>query len=270
MAEETIIIVIEAPSGEKFEAAIPCGTKLSKIAADFYEAQGWSIQDPDGRRQRLVVELVNPGNEEETKRLNGDSDICQAGLQDGNTLRIFTEAIAAGPDTISFATNQQLVQLIQKLEDELAAQRQLFSDRIEAIEKRLGDTAASLATLTTTLQQQPAGSRLNDVEQTLTTLSTAFATLSQSLQGQAITFHSLPAEATPQQLYAILTASFNEPELKDLCFALAIPYDNLPGDTLSDKARELISYARRHGRLAELTTSLRQLRPRANWQGKAP
>lgn len=87
-------IIIEAPSGEKFEASIPCDTRISKIAADFYEAQGWATQDQHGHRQRAVVELVNPENEDETKRLNGDDPICQADIQNGDTLRIFSESIA--------------------------------------------------------------------------------------------------------------------------------------------------------------------------------
>jgi ubiquitin-protein ligase len=91
-------IFVEATSGSRFEAEVPCGTKLSKLAADFYESQRWPLQDDRGRGQRAVVELVNPDNPDDTKRLNGDVDICEAGVQDGDTLRIFPESIAGAVD----------------------------------------------------------------------------------------------------------------------------------------------------------------------------
>jgi ubiquitin-protein ligase len=95
--EEFRTITVEAPSGERFEADIPCGTALSKLAADFFEAQGWPTQDRRGRGQRAVVELVHPENPDETKRLSGELDICEA-LVNGDTVRIFPESIAGAVD----------------------------------------------------------------------------------------------------------------------------------------------------------------------------
>ncbi len=92
-------IFVQAPSGEKFEAEIPCGTPLSKLAADFFEAQGWPMQDREGQGQRAVVELANPENPDETKRLNGDDDICESMVEDGDILRIFPESVAGAVDT---------------------------------------------------------------------------------------------------------------------------------------------------------------------------
>jgi hypothetical protein len=60
-----------------------------------------------------------------------------------------------------------------------------------------------------------------------------------------------------------LTSQFSRGELKDLCFDLDIDYENLPGEAKGDKARELIKYAGRHGRLPELITAIQQLRPNA-------
>lgn len=85
-------IIVEAPSGEKFETDIPCNTPISKLAVDF-EAQGWPTEQR-GQRQRAVVELVNPQNPDETKRLNGNGNICEEGVENGDTLRIFSESIA--------------------------------------------------------------------------------------------------------------------------------------------------------------------------------
>jgi ActR/RegA family two-component response regulator len=65
------------------------------------------------------------------------------------------------------------------------------------------------------------------------------------------------------KLRQILTDYFNESELRNLCFDLSVDYDGLPGDSKDDKARELISYMERHGRLSELNEKCRELRPHA-------
>ena len=90
----TIAIFVQSPSGERFEAVIPVDVKINKLAADFFENQGWPLQDSRGRGQRAVVELVNPVNPDDTKRINGDLAITDAGIRDGDTLRIFPESIA--------------------------------------------------------------------------------------------------------------------------------------------------------------------------------
>ncbi|MCB8980772.1 MAG: pentapeptide repeat-containing protein [Ardenticatenaceae bacterium] len=59
---------------------------------------------------------------------------------------------------------------------------------------------------------------------------------------------------------------FTISELKDLCFTLGINYESLPGEnTINDKARELITFSRRHGRLDDLVESLSEYRPRVTW-----
>src|SRR5437016_4965632 len=94
----TIKIMIEAPSGQKFEADIPCGTPVGKIAVEFFESQGWPVEDRQRGRQRAVVELVNPQNPDRTKRLNSEMGLCDAGVSNGATVRIFPESIAGGVD----------------------------------------------------------------------------------------------------------------------------------------------------------------------------
>jgi hypothetical protein len=66
-------------------------------------------------------------------------------------------------------------------------------------------------------------------------------------------------------LRQLLSDSFNDSELRSLCFDLKIEYEDLPGLTRSDKARELISYARRYGRMADLLAACRAHRPHARW-----
>ncbi len=65
------------------------------------------------------------------------------------------------------------------------------------------------------------------------------------------------------QLRDLITRYFNDSELRDLCFDLGIDYENLGGDNKAAKARELVGYGQRHGRLAELEAACRSLRPNA-------
>jgi hypothetical protein len=71
-------------------------------------------------------------------------------------------------------------------------------------------------------------------------------------------------------LRRFLEAHFSDGELRDLCFDLQIEYDNLPGERKADKARELVTYAQRHGRAPELVEWARRLRPRAEWGSATP
>jgi ubiquitin-protein ligase len=95
---QTRRIFIEAPSGERFEADVPLDVKFGKLAGDFFESQGWPTQDRRGRGQRAVVELVNPNDPDDTKRLNASHTIDEAGIREGDVLRIFPESIAGAVD----------------------------------------------------------------------------------------------------------------------------------------------------------------------------
>lgn len=59
----------------------------------------------------------------------------------------------------------------------------------------------------------------------------------------------------------LLHKHFNENELRDLCFNLHINYEDLAGQTRTDKARELVEYCERHGRLSDLWQQIKKLRP---------
>lgn len=58
-----------------------------------------------------------------------------------------------------------------------------------------------------------------------------------------------------------LVQKFNNSELHDLAFDLGVDYEILNGTNKSDKARELIDYFQRHGRLLELVDAYQQRRP---------
>lgn len=64
-----------------------------------------------------------------------------------------------------------------------------------------------------------------------------------------------------------LADRFNEGELHTLCFDLGIDYDDLPGASKSDKARELVAYLKRHRRISELIDTGQQIRPDVSWDG---
>lgn len=71
---------------------------------------------------------------------------------------------------------------------------------------------------------------------------------------------------TVDKLRRILTDYFNESELQNLIFDLGeVDYENLPGKSKEDKARELIAFLERRGRVSELVQLCYRLRPNAPW-----
>ncbi len=65
------------------------------------------------------------------------------------------------------------------------------------------------------------------------------------------------------ELRQVLTTFFNLSELRTLCFDMAIAFEDLYGEGKVDKARELVAYCVRHGRVPELAARCRDLRPQA-------
>jgi len=63
------------------------------------------------------------------------------------------------------------------------------------------------------------------------------------------------------KLLQALVTHFDTKELHDLCLELGMDYDGLPGSRKQDKARELVSYLKRRGRIAELAAACSRQRP---------
>jgi hypothetical protein len=82
---------------------------------------------------------------------------------------------------------------------------------------------------------------------------------------EVISEPSLPHELRTK-LYRILVDRFNLEELRTLCFCVEIAYDNLGGEGIEAKVRELISYLERRGRIAELLRIVKQMRPDISWE----
>jgi outer membrane protein assembly factor BamB len=68
-------------------------------------------------------------------------------------------------------------------------------------------------------------------------------------------------EGDRMQFHTLLVEHFDEQELRTLCFALNVDYDDLPVSGKANKARELIIYLERRGRLGELLYLCQQERP---------
>jgi hypothetical protein len=75
-----------------------------------------------------------------------------------------------------------------------------------------------------------------------------------------------PAELI--KLRRSISILFNESELRDLCFDLGLDYDDLPGAGKKDKARELVGYYHRRGRIGHLVQACLRRRPGIS-QGEA-
>ena len=66
-----------------------------------------------------------------------------------------------------------------------------------------------------------------------------------------------------------IRALFSDGELRDLCLDLSVDYENLPGEGKGDKARELILFMQRVGRLDDLVHRATELRPHLGLNIKA-
>jgi hypothetical protein len=67
------------------------------------------------------------------------------------------------------------------------------------------------------------------------------------------------------QLRETLVQRFSEGELQTLCFDLGIDVETLPGESKVDRARELLIYLDRRGRIPELVTLVKNKRPDVAW-----
>jgi predicted transcriptional regulator len=69
-----------------------------------------------------------------------------------------------------------------------------------------------------------------------------------------------------RKLLQVLDKRFDEGELRTLCFHLSVDYDSLPGEGKANKARELVAYLERRGRISEFAGIVGQLRPDISWE----
>lgn len=76
---------------------------------------------------------------------------------------------------------------------------------------------------------------------------------------------NLAEQLNPTLLHRLLVQHFNEGELQTLCLELGEDYENLPGSGKANKARELVRWSERNGRLVELAEIMQRERPNSHW-----
>jgi hypothetical protein len=65
----------------------------------------------------------------------------------------------------------------------------------------------------------------------------------------------------PAKLRTLIVGRFDLEELRTLCFDLEVDFDGLRGEGLRAKARELVAYFQRRGKLPRLVAEIRRQRP---------
>lgn len=101
-----------------------------------------------------------------------------------------------------------------------------------------------------------------DLEETVEHLNDQFQGAAETVAVSGV--YLTDDNAVRVQLRDLLVEGFNSDELDDLAFQLGVEVDDLP-DGLSAKARELVTYLSRRGRLPELVAAGWQLRPNLPW-----
>jgi hypothetical protein len=104
-------------------------------------------------------------------------------------------------------------------------------------------------------------------------LSALISALHAALRGsvQAVDAEEkLPEQPYLTELREILDTYFNEEDLITFCSDLGVDYDNLPAKGKVNKARELIFYLERRGRLSELVQRGKHVRPNVSWKDPPP
>lgn len=74
---------------------------------------------------------------------------------------------------------------------------------------------------------------------------------------------------TTMNLHELIRSSFNEEEVKDLCYELGVDYEDLPALGKAGKVRELIVYCQKNGRISPLLTACQTARPHVEWPNLA-
>lgn len=129
--------------------------------------------------------------------------------------------------------------------------QQRLTDNIQHV-RRYGDTETRRAERATIVDQ------LNSL--TLDTAGRSFNELCRQ-PDDMIEMPPPPKFRHRAKLRQVLVHSFNKSELKNMAFDLGVDYENLPGETKEDMARELITYLERRGRVHELENVVRKERP---------
>lgn len=97
--------------------------------------------------------------------------------------------------------------------------------------------------------------------------------ISQNALRKALTVMQVETQATEtavqeyslERLEALMDEGFNDEEIRSLCLALSVDYDNLGAGNKRGKIRELVLLMNRTGRLPDLVSKCQAERPSINW-----
>lgn len=176
---------------------------------------------------------------------------------------------------------EDAMRLYQRKPDDTRRQQLLAQQLVEALQGH-AEATAELAAVVRELQGQAANSShtanvsgnaqvgtliVGDVHGGLTTGPISFGARPQG-QADAGGAAAATAGSDQQALRELIGRLFNDSEIRDLCFDLGIEYENLGGSSKADKVRELITFAARDGRTADLLAAVKKRRPRAFGESK--
>ncbi len=99
-------------------------------------------------------------------------------------------------------------------------------------------------------------------DQITTTTST---TITQQGSSSSAAATPLPPIINKVELSKLIRQHYDLGEFKSLCFELEVAYDDLPGETLTNRVEALVEYLERRGRVPHLLPLLKQQRPSATW-----
>ena len=182
-------------------------------------------------------------------------DMVMAAMQSHPEQRVIAVRYAAHPAETAALLQLELAHLLTN-HHELTAKLEDLAARYE--------TAVSA---TSTSTQINVSGRGTVVQGDSNTVVGAGATVIQNSNVQSSGVHLSANDPMPhaQELRRQLLDLFNESELRDLCWDLGIRYEELGGDRLGGKVRELLGYCWRNGRLPDLLAYCRREKGHVDW-----
>ena len=171
----------------------------------------------------------------------------------GNAQQLFRRGGFAGASGLD--ANQTFIllqQLLERTQADLASARgeiQVLRNELQAAEFRFEIANREILDLQT---------RLQEVE-----------SLNKSLLLWKLTENGIEPgrgrRRVGSQLLHLLTSRLSMTDLKSACFEAEIPFEEIEGEALADKALNLVTYVSKREKVKEFVEVLKELRPDVNW-----
>jgi outer membrane protein assembly factor BamD (BamD/ComL family) len=241
---------------EKYEQAKDClARKEWKVAI---ESLNWIVErKADYKDAAQKLQQAKDQQEAETSYKEG---VKHFGRKEWTrAIERLQRVVALDPDNEDAARKLQDAQRNQMIAD-------LRSDGIKFLHERQYQKAIQRfkQVLAAVPDDPSAGALLEEAKRQQQEQVQAALDASKQMAGEAAVKQA-PGQFHLVRLRQILDTRFNEGGLRTLCFDLSVDYDNLPDIGKANKARELVDYLERRGRLIELVEAGKQLRPDISW-----